>query len=222
MIIEPRYRRDYSGEYVLLETRIANNETTQKREWIPNAIENHHISGRAAVIGSDVDQSIFDYRRLMKHRGGLLGKKRLQTYGSGDLWSSMKFDFYIAQGQSQINDMLAAGYDSHCTVYATANDCLRHPGHFYLIPYSPFLSSIAISLYLAAFDGHEEIFMLGYNLGTPTTASSWIDDVNLVLKAYKSTKFVLIGPPSNMPAVWRQNTNVSCIDYRKFITHCDI
>jgi hypothetical protein len=31
------------------------------REWIPNPIENHHISGRAACIGSTTDIDAFDF-----------------------------------------------------------------------------------------------------------------------------------------------------------------
>ena len=94
-MIESRYRRDYSGEFVITEIRIADGRSQQTREWIPNVIENHHISGRAAVIGSRTDQERFKYQRLQRHRGGLLGKKRLQTYGTGDLWQDMAFDFFV-------------------------------------------------------------------------------------------------------------------------------
>ena len=57
-MIESRYRRDYDGEFVITETRVADGTTQQTREWVPNAIENHHISGRAAVIGSRTDHDI--------------------------------------------------------------------------------------------------------------------------------------------------------------------
>jgi len=67
----PQYRRDYVGEFVITNSTWAGGRKEQKREWIANPIENHHISGRAACIGSPVDHYQFDYTRLARHRGGL-------------------------------------------------------------------------------------------------------------------------------------------------------
>ena len=50
-----RYRKDYDGEFVVVDTIVAENSTSQKREWIPNAVENHHVSGRAAAIATGED-----------------------------------------------------------------------------------------------------------------------------------------------------------------------
>ena len=77
--MEARYRTDYAGEFVILESKWAGGKKEETREWIPNPIENHHLSGRAAVIGSNIDKWQFDYTRLQRHRGGLLGSKKLQT-----------------------------------------------------------------------------------------------------------------------------------------------
>ena len=55
-MIQTRYRSDYTGEFVVTRTRMANGRGQQSREWIPNSIDNQHISGRAAVIGSAVDR----------------------------------------------------------------------------------------------------------------------------------------------------------------------
>ena len=73
----PQYRRDYAGEFVILNSTWSGGRKQQEREWIANPIENHHISGRAACIGDPFDQSQFDYTRLQKHRGGLLGSKKI-------------------------------------------------------------------------------------------------------------------------------------------------
>ena len=77
--MQARYRTDYAGEFVITETRWAGGRKNETREWIVNPIENHHISGRAACIGTDIDHWRFDYTRLARHRGGLLGSKKLQT-----------------------------------------------------------------------------------------------------------------------------------------------
>jgi hypothetical protein len=75
---------------------------------------------------------------------------------------------------------------------------------------------------MAAFDGHKEIFLLGYNNETPVVDKNWIAYLNSVFQAYSSTAFVLVGTASNMPPAWRSNRNVRCIKYREFVTHCDI
>ena len=79
--MEARFRVDYAGEFVITGSTWGSGKKTETREWIANPIENQHISGRAACIGSAFDQGTFDYTRLQRHRGGLLGSKKLQTYG---------------------------------------------------------------------------------------------------------------------------------------------
>jgi len=58
-LIQERYRADYPGEFVVLKTRLENGQKVQEREWIPNPVENQHISSRAAVvIGTIVSKDI--------------------------------------------------------------------------------------------------------------------------------------------------------------------
>lgn len=221
-MIQSRYRADYTGEFVIVDTVIANGSTVQTREWIDNPIINHHISNRAAVIGSRCYSHKFQHQRLQKHRGGLLGKKRLQTYGTSDLWRDMKFDFFVTSDPDQLKDLTLADYDKNSTVYSTARACINHPGRLYLVPYMPPVSDIALPIYLAAFDGHAEVFLLGYNLETPALSRNWVQDVDQVLAAYAGTKFWLIGVEANMPEIWRNHSNVACMNLRTFISYCDI
>ena len=221
-MIQALYRRDYDGEFVVVETKFTDGQNSQTREWIPNVIENHHISGRAAVIGSRTLSHRFQYQRLQRHRGGLLGKKRLQTYGTGDLWRDMKFDFFACADRSQLSDMIQQGYDQHCTVFSTARGCIDNPGRFYLIPYLPQIDALAMPLYLAAFDGHSEIFMLGYCLETPSGSRTWISDIDSVIAAYNGTAFILVGVEANMPESWRSHSNVRSMTTREFVSYCDV
>ena len=221
-MLQQRYRKDYSGEFVVLDTRIANNQVNQQREWVPNPIENHHISGRAAVIGSRNGNDRFDFTRLQKHRGGLLGKKRLQTYGAQGLWTDMVFDFFVTKDYIEADALALKGYDQRCTVYTTARIALQHPGRFYLIPYLPTLDVLALSLYVAAFDEHREIYMFGYCNDTVAGTANWKTDVSKVMATYPGTEFILVGTASNMPDEWRRHHNVSCMDPRTFVSHCDV
>jgi hypothetical protein len=221
-VIQERYRRDYHGEFVIVETRLADGQSQQTREWIPNVIENHHISGRAAVIGSSTLNPPFKYQRLQRHRGGLMGKKRLQTYGTGKLWRDMRFDFFACTDRSEIDHMVTENYDEHCTVFTTARMCIDNPGRFYPVPYLPQLDSVTIPLYLAAFDGHIEVFMLGYCIETQAGTKTWISDIDNIMSAYSGTSFILVGVEGNMPESWRSHVNTRCMTVRQFISYCDI
>ena len=221
MIIK-RYRKDYLGEFVLTETRWQGGVKQQNREWIPNPIHNQHISGRAAVIGSDADRHRFDYARLQRHRGGLLGSKRLQTYGSGDIWQHMVLDFWVSTRREQVAAAVSAGYCQRTTAYSSTRHCFDHPGNFFAVPFQPVIDDRAAAIYLAAFDGHREIFLLGYTNDAEGISNKMISDVAMVIQTYNDSQFWLVGVEANMPAAWRACTNVDVMQHRRFISYCDI
>ena len=175
-MIQPRYRREYKGEFVITQSRWSNGVKHQDREWIPNAIENHHISGRAAVIGSKCDMELFEK----------------QEYSIDNI------------------------------VFTDAKNCIRYPNNFYLIPYTPPINHFAAAIYMAAFDGHTEVFLLGYSNSTPHLESGNVQQINEVFQAYNTTNFILVGVAANMPDMWRNNRNVQCMDYRHFVSYCDV
>ena len=113
-------------------------------------------------------------------------------------------------------------YDQQCTVFTNARICMENPSKFYLIPYLPQIDTLAMPVYLAAFDGHSEVFMLGYCLDTPSGTRTWISHIDSVMSAYSSTSFLLVGVENNMPESWRSHSNVRCMAIRDFVTYCDI
>jgi hypothetical protein len=179
------------------------------------------VSGRAAVIASLDHLHRFDPERLQRHRGGLHGSLRLQTYGHGDLWRHMRFNFWVSTNANELADLRATKYGDDTVIYTNSRQVINYPGDFFLIPLSPNLCDVATAAYIAAFDGHREVYILGTsresNLG-----GNWVRDFNLVFGAYRDTKFILVGVESNQPETWLQNRNVSGMDYQKFISHCDI
>ena len=220
--MEARYRVDYAGEFVILESRWGAGKKEETREWIPNPIENHHLSGRAACIGSDIDRERFDYTRLQRHRGGLLGSKKLQTYSTGVIAQEMRLDFAVETQTANLNKILENNYQQDNIVYTTARNCISHPGEFYLIPYKPRLIDIATALYLAAFDGHQEIFMLGYSDLTNGDALNWMSQITDVFLAYPGIKFYLVGESTRMPNEGVDCANTQTMGYREFVSYCDV
>ena len=220
--METKFRADYAGEFVVVESRWSGGHKQEKREWIENPIENQHISGRAACIGSSVDQYLFDYTRLQRHRGGLLGSKKLQTYGVGSIATQMKLDFCVETGLDSLTTLTDLKYQENNVIYTTARNCMRHPGEFYLIPNNPNLLDLAVILYLAAFDGHKEIFMLGYHNETPIQSKSWIKQIESVMNAYPGVIFCLVGESTIMPDSWMEAANTRCLNYFDFVGYCDV
>ena len=220
--MQKNYRDDYQGEFVIVDTRITNGRREQTREWIDNPIQNHHISKRAAVIGSRIDREQFDHTILQRHKGGLLGKKKLQTYVAGDIWTDMRADFTVEIDKSGLGAIIEKQYTEQNIVYTNATNCVRNPGEFYLIPFNPRLDLLALPMYIAAFDGHKEIFMLGYNNNTEAGTFNWIDDINLVMQTYNDVDFFFIGTVTNMPDAWRYNRNFHNLSYHDFVSYCDI
>jgi hypothetical protein len=220
--MDARYRTDYLGEFVILETKWSGGKKSETREWIENPIVNHHLSGRAACIGSTLDLEHFNYTVLQRHRGGLLGSKKLQTYGVGVIAQQMRLDFTIETCPNILNKILETGYQTNNIVYTSPRYCIANPGEFYLIPLRPRIVDLATVIYLAAFDGHKEIFMLGYTDETAGGHSEWVQQIVNVFTAYSGTKFYLVGESTRMPDAWVNCSNTQTMTYRDFIGYCDV
>lgn len=225
--MEARYRRDYPGEFVILNTVWEAGKRAEQREWIPNPIENQHISGRAVCIGSrDSMQSSYplgiNYKILQKHRGGLLGTLKLQTYGIGIIAEEMRLDFTVELDSEQLKTLIDSKYYEDNVVYTSARNCIDNPGDFYLIPQNPRLLQPALPVYLAAFDGHQEVFLIGYSKQMIFDHPRWFDDVCEVFKSYTGVKFWLVGEPSIMPDLWLECSNVDTMSFKDFVSYADV
>jgi hypothetical protein len=221
-MITARYRSDYEGEFIITQSVWSAGKKQQTREWVANPIENQHISGRAVCIASEHDSVAFDYTRLQRHRGGLLGSKKLQTYGLGSIAKTMRLDFALETDDNILTELIESNYHESNIVYTTPKNCLKYPGLFYLTPYNPVLVKHAILLYLSAFDGHKEIFLLGYNQYTNAGNTSWSAHVAEVISAYSGTKFIVVGAKHHAVESWLENSNVELMTYRDFIAYCDV
>lgn len=219
--MQARYRTDYPGEFVILETKWSGGKKSETREWIENPIVNQHLSGRAACIGSSVDQGIFDYSCLQRHRGGLLSSKKLQTYGTGEIAQQMRLDFAVETDAARLTALIESEYQVNNVIYTSPKNCIKNPGEFYLIPMRPHITDMATAVYLAAFDGHREIFLLGYHFETVGDRAGWIHELADIFSAYPVT-FWLIGEPTLMPDEWLNCPNIKTLNYHDWISYCDV
>jgi len=101
-----------------------------------------------------------------------------------------------------------------------------------------FYISGAIAAYLAAFDGHRKVYMLGfdgndtpnynYNVYAGTSyypklhenvqEDFWVRSLSAVMKVYNDTEFVRVMSTSNtrIPEAWKYFTNFRQINFNQF------
>lgn len=221
MIIE-RYRKDYTGEFIIANTSWSGGKKRTQREWLPNPIENHHISGRAACIATASDLAQFDFTQLVRHKGGLLGTLKLQLYGTGQIAKMMRLDFTVEKDDAVLRELLDLHYYKQNIIYTTPRNVLRHPGVFYTIPYNPPFVNEVMLAYLAAFDGHKEVFLLGLNDDAGIGSNDWSGQMARVIATYPATKFYHVGYKSHTPDSWKNYANLVQLTHREFVSVADI
>ena len=226
-----RYRTEYDGEFVIVEHKISNGKKLQEREWIDNPIENQHISGRAAVIGNGESRYNTNYNgkinlktKIEQHAGWHLGRKRLQSYGSQGCWQEMQCDFYVEFDKQKLSEIKEAKYQQKVSVYSHARNCIDDPGEYYLVPYGVRGKSIAVATWLACFDGHTEIFLLGADamFDNDTPDRKTVNGLNAVFNDYPTVKFYYVSDGCQAHATLRNNKNFIHMRYANFISYCDI
>lgn len=217
-----RYRKDYTGEFIVTNTVWSGGKKRTQREWIPNPIDNHHISGRAVCIGSTADGKEFDFTVLQHHKGGLLGTKKLQTYGTGEIAKLMRLDFAVDKNESAITELIHNEYYKKNIIYTSPRTCIKYPGVFYTIPYNPPVVTEIVLPYLAAFDGHKEIFLLGYHSDAGIGTTEWELQLEKLIAAYPSVKFYHVAHSPQTPPAWKNYSNLVQMTYREFIVYADI
>lgn len=161
--LSKKYRTDYEGEDIIVERKHEGRVWHDVTETVPNMVTNNQISNRAVVIGNGPGRIPFNLNNLKKPQG-LLGATTVQTYGCNALYRDFTPDFLVATGNNGIVDEIAtSSYVNGNIIYTNAIHLLEHPGKFYLIPYDPYADAGTAAAYIAAFDGHTKIYLLGFD-----------------------------------------------------------
>lgn len=243
--IKELYRSTYSGENIVTELTYEHGEWSPVTEHIENAVFNVHTTSQAIAIGNGETRLGFDLRFIANHKGGILATDKLQSYGCNALYRDFAPDFLVAVGPAIIDEIANSGYTDNNIVYTNAQYLVKYPGKFYIIPQNPTLDAGALAVYLACFDGHTKIFMLGYdsNHGTepvnnvykntpgyPTSDTLennsvfWSKSLINVISAYPKVDFVRVTPTPDywMDSELQKIPNLRQIDFRQFVIEADI
>lgn len=222
--IEQKFRATYAGEDVatFLEFRDGIQQEPVK-EWVPNSVFNNYITTQAIVIGGGETAKRFPLKKIADHKGGILGSNKLQTYGTNDMFKHVKCDFHVAIGPDNVKELLKAGHHKKTIVYSNSSRVLENPGKLYLLPQDPPFNAGTCAAYLAAFDGHTKVFLLGYET-EEAERPFWVKASKLVFETYPDTEFVYITEERSgtFPDEWASLSNVRHISVREFIMEADI
>jgi hypothetical protein len=250
--IKKLYRKDYAGEEVNTIGLYKDSTWTYQKSHIANPFNNLPLSDRALVIGNGITQQEFDLKLILENRNSVseswkmpaMMPKKFNTYGCNALYRNYKPDFLIANGDQIAAEIAGSGYCRSGVAYAPGYQIQAYPGKFHFVPQDPQWNAGAIATYLAAFDGHKKVFLLGfdgadtdnhfYNVyaGTPgypkvnadVLEDYWIKSMLEVFNAYKETEFIRVARRVNarVPEPWKYCLNFRTIDINRFPIECGL
>ena len=237
----------YDGEYFITGIEVKDGRKTETREFIPRTVFNDTHLGHAVCIGNGESRKKFRIELLKGHQGGLLGSKALQTYGCNALSREFKPDFLVVGNQlaeeiAESTEYYEIPYADENIVYCTSSICLKYPGKFNLVPGYIKMDAGSTAVYLACFDKHHTVYMLGYDGQTPGYNNNvyagspgymphehdvpdvkWKRNLCRIFGAYPNTQFIWVNDNTHMfPDDYKWYKNVKVINYREFISDADV
>ena len=237
------YRKDYTGEDIIVERKKEGTHWYETVETVPNAVTNNQISNRAVVVGNSPTRLEFNLQNLKKF-SGLLGADTLQTYGCNALYRDFTPDFLVAHGNDIVKELAESEYIKDNIVYTNAIHLLEYPNKFYLIPYNPYADAGTTAAYIAAFDGHKKIYLLGFDeqdsenynfnvyagtngydaLDVDILSDTWITNRIELFNLYNDVDFIWVTPRgrSTVPESHKYCTNFRQISHRDFVLETDL
>lgn len=238
------YRSDYAGENVITNLTLVDGDWDPDAEYVPSQVSNSYTTSHAIAIGNGQSRRAFNLIHIANHSGGLLASDKLQSYGCNAVYRDSPVDFLIATSDAIVDEIAASGYTANNIVYAHAEAVLKYPGQFYLMPQNMYLDAGSLAAYMACFDGHKKVFLIGYDQYEEPTrqnniyagtngypAPSQIDNgeffvrsLSSVMQTYSDVEFIRVMPFTNEWAhpSFTQLVNFRQINYRDFVIEADI
>lgn len=254
-IIKKLYRKEYNGEDVNIVATYSDNHWKYQQEFVSESFDNLPMSNRAIVIGNGISRVDFDLRNILEHRDTAAWgertpwrspriKKKFNTYGCNALYRDYKVDFLVATGEQIIQEIANDPYCVDNVVYANKNIVIDYPSKFHFIPQDLDYNSGSIATYMAAFDGHKKVYMLGFDgvdnntnnynyyantpgylpANHPTNEEYWTKCLYNIMTTYDDVEFIRVAPSSRFrtPERLKYVLNFRTIDFRQFVLEADL
>jgi hypothetical protein len=238
------YRANYGGERITTEAAFQGSEWLYKTEWVPTKVANNHLSKIATIVGNGSSRQTFPIKLLMTHLAGRLGAKSMQTYACNAAYRDIDPTFLIAVGNDICDEIANSGYCDRNIVYANSDKILKYPNQFYLIPQDFVSNAGSVATYLACFDGHEKVYLLGFDNGAGEYYNNnmyagtngyadinqnysddyWIMSMNQIMSLYSEVEFVRVCPTPEYecPPTWLKLPNFRQISFNQYIIEADL
>ena len=226
--IKQIYRSNYSGEDVVTELVYEGGEWNPTTETVPNSVFNAPTTTQAVAIANGATRNEFELKFITLHKGGLFGANKLQSYGCNSLYKEFTPDFLVVVGDENVAEIAATTNPDDNIVYVNGEHLVAHSGKFYLIPQNLSYDAGALAAYMACFDGHKKVFLLGYDSYTETiehpTQAFFIKTLAEVVKTYNNVDFVRVMPTASYSCDPQLSSfpNFRQISYRDFVLEADI
>jgi hypothetical protein len=240
-----KYRAGYTGEEIIAERRMIGGQWSQTTEHVPNNVTNNQISNRAVVFGNGPSRNLFPIDHLLAKKSGLLGADTLQTYACNAFYRDYTPDFLVVTDRRIAQEVSSSDFIQDNIVYTRVDISLEFPRKFYLIPHDPYGDAGATAAYLACFDGHKKIYLLGFDgQDTPgknnniyagtngydpvevteSPEQKWNENMSIVFSTYNDVNFAIVSQfgKDYMPEIWKPFPNVRQLSHRDFVLECDL
>jgi hypothetical protein len=245
-------RADYTGEEVNVVGTFTESAWSYQKEFVANPFTNGPMANHAVVIGNGSSRLGFDLRHFVDYVNHPVDQtwkpakstKRFFTYGCNALYRDFAPDFLVATGDQMIREIALSTYSNDHIVYANNAAVIDWQGRFHLIPQDPQWNSGTLAAYLAAFDGHKKIFLMGfdnndtdgfnYNVYADTPCypkldhsvsdSFWVESMATLMRTYSDVEFVRVTPKGTFvtPESWKYFVNLRSIDFNHFRLEADL
>ena len=238
------YRHNYFGEDIIAKRYLENGVWTTVTERVSNNVTNNQISNRAAVFGNGHGRDKFDPNWVINHKSGLLGANTLQTYACNAFYRDHTPDFLIVTDRRIAQEITNTDYTTNNIVYTRVDITLEFPKKFYLIPHDVYADAGTTALYIAAFDGHKRIYMIGFDgqdtpnhnnniyAGVPAydalnfniSDEKWVKNQLTVFNTYDDVDFVHVSETgrARLPEAWQYCANLRRISFRDMVLEADL
>lgn len=231
--IKRLFRNAYPGEDIYSSATYIEGKWNYEKEYITRTLDNQGFSKKAVIIGNGTSRLQFNLAEFQKSHV----KKRIQTYGCNDLYKDFTPDFLVVTRSDAIKKVNQTEYCRDNVVYSSSAAILQYPGAFHLIPQDPSWNSGSIAAYMACFDGHPTVYLIGFDGNdAPDTSNNIYDRYSVqndsfmsltmvhVFKAYPLIDFVLVNSTGRgyMPAAWYGIVNLRRISFRDLVLECDL
>lgn len=219
------YRSNYAGESIVTELVLEKNEWNPVTEYVPNSVFTTHTTTQAVAIGNGESRNGFDLSHIARHKGGLFAVNKLQSYACNLIYQEFTPDFLVAVDAEKVKTVADSGYTADNIVYTNAQYMLEYPGKFYLTPQNPAYDAGALAAYMACFDGHKKVFLLGYDGYTDSPDDTfWVKTLLEVMNTYSGVEFVRVMPTASYVVAQRlqRQANFRQIGFNEFVIEADI